>query len=292
MLLVGLTLHTLALFSFFRQARQETAYTFQIALTISNIFQIIARTFYGIIYYHLKPGVWFKKTYLIQWIYYHLTVSIENMAVTTTLFLALAMSLDRVFSLGKPLVYKNIRNSLHQAIAFIFCVLIGIMSSIYQTFNSYTSKTDDGLYVVVWNLTPVFDSLGQWRNAVRAIGVSLLLISNFFVIVLFRRYMQKIGTIGTNSTETKRRRDQQKTLVILALSGSFCTTISIGAFVAYYGLYYSNFFVLPCQNTLGSYLQDVISDFCLIFDVIVSFSVNKSFRDMIFKSVRCSRASV
>lgn len=293
----GIIGQSLLLVSMIHQAKKESACSYQIFLTISEIAVIITRTFMAVTYYWLSgfdgSGVpWFRSCYACMWVSARLAIPLENMLVTTSLFLAIAMSADRIFALGKPFVYKNINYRRHQAIACTICMLIGVSTSIFAIFQYYPETGENGIYTIlpdddfIQSMTAAV--LDHARDIVRAIGTITLVCCDAAMIVLYRNYMKKVETIASSS-EVKKRRKMQKILVVLALSESICNLVSMSSFILFYTMAYSysNFYV--CEYFLVTPLTDILIDVSAAADCFVAFAVSKAVRQSVYEAVPCLR---
>lgn len=288
----GFTTQSLMLITFYRQAKKESGYWYQLFLAACDITVVVTRTFYVVTFDILFNGkvTWCISNYGCMWITMHLSIPVANMFVTTSLLLAVAMSADRVFALGKPFLYKNINHKFHRVVACITCIIIGIGSSIFDIFRYDPGLGPDGFYTrkrnEAFTSSLVAIALSHLRDAIRGVGTLVLIICNVVMLVLYHKYTRKIASIGSSS-EVKKRREKQKVLAILAISESVCNTLSMAALLTYYSLYYMYPNFINCENRFVSGLQDMITDFSAVADCFVVFVVSKTFRSMIFESVPC-----
>lgn len=65
------------------------------------------------------------------------------------------------------------------------------------------------------------------------IGTVLLILFNAVVVALYRKYLRKAEQMG-NTNEAKWRRNQEKTLSVLAIMESVSNTFSMGTLIVYY----------------------------------------------------------
>lgn len=293
----GLLGQSLLLIALYQQSKKETAYWYQIVLTLSEVALIFTRASAVLLFYYLTAfegtgPTWFSSCYGCLWVAAHFTIPLKNMFVTTSLLLAVVMSADRIFALGKPFVYKNIKHKRHQAIACATCVAIGISSSFFSTIQFYPKLGKSGFYFI--NIDSAFVAskiavvLSQLRNAVQIIGTVALLCCNAVMIILYRKYVRKVENVGAAS-EVKKRREQKKVLMVLAVSESVCNLISMSAVISLYAMLFTIPNFNQCENPFITPLTDITVDVAAAADCYVAFIVSKTFRKMIFESVPCFR---
>lgn len=292
---LGLIGQLLALVTFFKQAKKEKAYYYQIIQTLNDMILIFCRSWFVVTYYWLSGyqsqnggTKWFRSCYVCMWITTHFPVPIENMFITSSVLLAVAMASDRVFALGKPFVYKNINHKRHQIVACSICILLGVFSSAFYIIAWYPELGVDGLHSLKYDNayaeSPFAVISVHLRNGIRGIGAIALLILDASMIILYRRHLSKVGNM-TNSNEAKRRREQQKILTALSITESIGHLTSMSFFVLYYAMLYITPSFRECESLLIGPLTDMTQGISALADTYLPFIVSKAFRKMVFESI-------
>jgi hypothetical protein len=293
----GLFGHALCLIAFYQQAKKEKEYAYQIYVTFSETFEVLAYAFFTLTMYWLSDGRgrtgvdWFRSSYGCMWITAHMSTPLVNVFVTSCLLFAVAMSADRIFALKKPILYKKINHKRHQRVALCICAFIGVSTSVFDCFRYYPLlDTGTGLYSIkpdsAFTGSLTGGSLAHLRNAVRAVGLVALIACNIAMIISYRNYTRQADSMqSTNSTNAKKRADQQRTLVVLAACDSLFNTLAMTYFICFYGALYIYPPFATCQQYFFGPTGDGWIQLCDTMNFYVIFAFNKSFRQMIFRSV-------
>lgn len=176
--ILGLLGHFLCVSTFVKQLKYDSAYLYQIFLSIGEILEIIAYTIFIITYYWFSGSEsagahWFMADYACMWFAAHVSMPMANMFITSSMFLSLGTSADRLYALIRPFTYKQANHKCHRIAVFSFSFIIGIGTSIFDCFrfqlmwngDVYRISADEA-YMVTWTAA----ILAQLRNAVRTVG--------------------------------------------------------------------------------------------------------------------------
>lgn len=240
----GLFSYSLAFVSFYKKAKEEKAFGYQIIVTISESIEVITFAIYVALFYWLsgaengEGAIWFRSSYGCMWFAAHFSFPLVNIFISLSMFLAVATAVDRAFALGKPLVYKQINRRRHHAIACTLCLIIAISSTVFDCFRFYPSLGWDGLYKFMLDKSFIFSlpaiTLSHLRNAIRMAAAFALNLFNGAMIILYRRYISEVSQMtSTNSSESKRRHEQQQ-ILLLAVFESVFNVLSMAALRSYY----------------------------------------------------------
>lgn len=293
----GMLGHITCLFSFYKQAKTDNAYRYQIFLTANETVEIVAYLLASICVFWFsgfsgtEGAKWFRSNYTLMWFASHIAIMQLNMLITNSLLLSLAVVADRLFALTKPFVYKAINHKCHQNVAITVCFVLGIATSIFGYFQfTATLDQETGLYTLEINVpfvtSDIANILAQIRNAVRVFSLIALVISNTVLVVLYRKRNNKVTKLtSTVDKKKKERKDMEKTLTFLTIFQCLFNSISMLALVSFYAAFY----ILPsfsvCESLLWAPLLDGTLQFLDLADLYVVFSISKKFRQIIFTSV-------
>lgn len=173
----------------------------------------------------------------------------------------------------------------------MICVLIGVSSSLFDCFRFYPVLDQDGLYTLKLNdeyMSSIYANfLAQLRNAIRALAVLALVSCNAVMIILYRNFTRKVGQMTSMSSGERKRRRQQKVLIILAIFESFFNVCETTLLVQFYILLYLRPSFYYCQAVFLEPLYDGLIEVFDISDFYTVFVISKGFRQMIFESVPC-----
>lgn len=295
LVILGLCGHTVCLVSFYKQSKKETAYRYQIFLSISQAIANITYAIYVATYYWFpgsegRAGVsWYMRSYACMWVTAHVTGALVNASVTLTVLLGVAMASDRVFALGKPMVYKKINHKKHQSIAAIICVLTAATSSVFDCLRFYPSLNEDGVYTVAvdedFMASFAATFLSHLGTAIRGVAALTLVAINVAMVVVYLGFTKKIGQMTLTSQAEAKRREQQKVLSLLALFESVFTMCEMTIYIVYYLYITMDPEFYPCKGTFYTPIFDDLYEVFGICDIYVVFAISKRFREIIFESV-------
>lgn len=306
--------HILCLVGFVKRAKIEPTYSYQIYICMAKLLEIVFFTIFVITYKWLSgiesQGVkWYKENYYLMWYAAHESTPMSNSCISTSLFMAVAMTGDRLFAMWKPFVYRNINAKRHQAIAVCVCFLLGWSTSIFDWFR-YELISGDNIYVAVVNSGYVGGILGitlaNIRNAFRAGAVLALVVGNIILVRLFSRHckVKPIAAAGAGAgagakrksiieiEKQAKRKSSEQNLLIIVVAQSILTSVVIFLFVTYYVLSYADPAFIFCKGVMFASVMDgtlEISDM-IIFVVVVA--VDKKVRKAILAAITRKKSMV
>lgn len=289
--------HSILLIAFRKQSKSESSFGYQVYVEVSSILEVVVVTTSELTYFLLSgawtfDGVpWFTSCYVCMWYTAHLSFPLGNTLVTLSMLLTIAISAERVFALGKPISYAGINHKRHQLVALCTCIFISVITSLFDIPRLYPTLDTDGLHYtfgvnVEFTSTFAANFLTNLRNAVRIAGLILLIFLNVIMIILYKISAKKtIQLTSGNAQVAKKKREQEKVLIICSFFQSFFLTIPTAMLSAYYtGVYVNDEFYF-CEGTFVGDLYDTLLYICDTADFFVVFCVCKSLRTMIFESV-------
>lgn len=298
---VGIGGNVMLLIAFYKQAKQEKAYAYQIFLTLSKLCEIFTFSlFMGT--YKWFSGIessgsgWYMSNYPLMFFATHMASPIFNCFIMVSLFLSVAMTADRVFALGKTFVYKNINHSRHQLIAVVACVFIGVSTNVFEVkrwtlhqVGTGANTSYRGEFDEVYLKTEIASAFGHLRTTVRLVGVAALVVLNVAMVMIFRGHTKKVGQMIAGDKREHDRKAADKILLILTICQSCLMCFSqiphsshlIASFAsANYG---------PCYGRISGPFVDTCIQIGDAADFFVVIAVNKRMRQAVFGMIPCMR---
>lgn len=303
--ILGLSGHSLCLLAYYRKVKKESAYVNQIFVSVSETVQIFATsvfvTFVGILWNYDRGPQWFSRCYSCMWYTAYLASPMENITMTITLFLTLAMAMDRLFAIWKPHAYKNRDHKRDQIFSVCIAVSIGVLTSVYDCFQARMIELEPARFSLVPYITmPGATSVGialisafsALRTTIRLAATFCLILCNAFLVYLCSKRTKKVASMKNSSTVSAtdhKRKEEEKTLLLLSVVQS--TYISIGmllhgtsivllATVPTY--YYCEFRLVGPLSEMFLQGGDVIVFYLMLF-------LRSHYREMIRKEIPCLR---
>lgn len=175
---LGLFGHILFVSAFLQQLKHDSAYLYQIFTSANEILEIITFTLFVTTFHwfsgFVNPGAnWFMANYACMWYAAHMAIPLINMFITSSMFLSLSTTADRLYALLRPFQYKNANHRRHKIAAFSFSFIVGIGTSVFDCFRfqltwngDVNTMSVDEVYVGSMTATV----LAELRNAVRILG--------------------------------------------------------------------------------------------------------------------------
>lgn len=191
---------------YYCELKKDGAYSYQIMLTVLNIFELIFGTalysfvgFYGMIGAERNNYFSFilRSNYIVMWFYAHLCSQLFNSLITASLLLNIFITWDRIYALLKPTNYYKSKHTLRERFTFAVALLMGFSTSVFDCFRKTVQKSNTStMYTLVYNeeytSSKLINFLNQLRNALRMLAFLTLIISNCLMLYLYQtRY--KIG---------------------------------------------------------------------------------------------------
>lgn len=281
------------LLAIYQERKSEKAYFYQIMILVSELLELIA---YAAAMHFWEwasfqspvPGPpWFTKCYFCMWYTAHIASIAEKAFTTCTLLLTLAMTLDRIFSLAKPIVYKNLKHKKIQwtilVISITFGVLINLVWGIQIDIAS--EKKANGAYDLQLNSlyrTPLITGWRQVEGYFKMVIALSLVISNFVLFYLHRKKMREKAKLK-NQPNVKSVNDVSKTLFKMTICQSICNTVGVIAISSYSIFAYQ---VNPCvSNLFFSPLKDAIFELADILEFYIILAISNRFRQMVWRTI-------
>src|SRR6185437_2729284 len=108
---LGLLFHGLCLKAFYKQAKTEQPYAYQIFTTVSETLEVGSWLVYVVGYKLLASGTslitaWYRRCYGCMWFSATLGTSLFTSFITMSELFAICMSVDRMYALARPLAYN------------------------------------------------------------------------------------------------------------------------------------------------------------------------------------------
>lgn len=296
----GFTGRSLSLLAFYRQAKEESAYLFQIFVAIVELYGVVSFTWYTQARY-LWSGIaklgqnWFMKCWFCMFVDAHFHT--QGQTMMCSLMLTLCMTLDRIYALTKPVLYNKVQSRKGQQWAiFIFCVFLPFFTALPAGFYFMTTWNEEqGMYNNVYNApwrTLLLSLLNVqfWLKLIVTLG---LVGSSLVLALIYRKRMKKrhkTMTIANKETEEANMR-KVRTLFWLTFIQSTLDIIAMGAEFSYNLISW----VTQMWPSLGD--NDCISVVIAPFtdgaravtdmaDFYIVFALMPSFRQMVIKSVK------
>lgn len=296
---VAFTGHILCLIGFIRRARSEPAYSYQIYLTAAKTLEIVFFTIFVISFKWLsgienQGATWYERDYTLMWYAAHASFTLSNSCISTSLFMSVVMTLDRLFAVWKPFVYRNINQKRYHLISVIVCFLLGWSTSVFDWFR-YDLEWNGSIYKAQVNTAFVGGLLSNFlaniRNALRAGAVIALVVCNIILVRLFSRHAKvnpaHKSDAATTAVEQRqaKRKSSERNLVIIVVTQSVFTSITIFLFVTYYVLSYATPAFIFCSGVMFASVMDgmlEVSDMAIFLIVVL---VDKKVRVAILTTI-------
>lgn len=291
--LVSLSLHIVVLIAFYRESKSGSAYSYQIYIVLLTALELVTFALYAISFHWCSASTgWFASrcstNFFVMWYGHHLSFMIGNGLITTRLLLSVSIAVDRALALGMPHSYRTFRKDLHRGCALAICFLVGMSTSIFDGFRlELYYDFVNARYAKKVNLSFVNSSAGitlAWsRNAVRLIGLVLLIVCNLIVIKLYHRRVQQMVSKSSNDKRELDRRAEEKTLVALTVSQSTLCAIDTVCVCLYYSAQYMAPGFTSCTGRLLTPIYDLIFQLTNLGQFFAVFLVRTPIRTTIAK---------
>lgn len=287
--------HTLCLRAFYRQSKKESPYIYQLMVTISEMLEIFTGFLY-VLTYRLLSGTeshsgvpWFMANYFCMWFAAHIAPLLVNSFILLSTLLSVSVVIDRVFALARPFKHKTYRARRCHLMAFGVCFFLSVGSSVYVSFRLRLSPTDNGYAISVNDIfmqSSIHYFLAQLRNGIKTVCLVFLLTFNLALIQLYRRQVQRSISISiSHSSKAIKRKEQEKTLTLLAIFQAIFSTVATLYSSIYSAILYTRPEMQLCEGVLLTVIQDMVYGLCDMADFYIVFAVSRRFRRMILASV-------
>lgn len=296
---IGISGNTILLLAFYKQAKKEKAYAYQIFLALSKICEIFFFSLFTATYkwcagieYDVKAD-WFQKSYPLMFFAVHLSCPLFLCFLMISLFISVSMTADRIFALTKPFTYKNINHRRHQIVAVSVCCIICVLCNVPAImhlkleFHNDTSKYK-GILDEEYNGTPMAMALGHLRTGIRFVGIIALIVLNVVMVMAFRKRIRKVGQMTDSDSKEKKRRAEEKVLLILSVWQSVLICAALVPHSIHLIIEYASVKYLMCYGgTLAAPLVDTIIQVGDAIDIFVLIAINKRIRRSVLRVFPC-----
>lgn len=287
--------HCLCFLAYYKESKSNGLYSFQLYDAIAKAADTLS-AFLLLATFKWSSGTdyegveWFQKNYVLMWYSAHMAIAFNDMTTTIKLLISLAMTIDRMISIGLPTRYKEMNRKLWEAGTVTFSVVIGIGASIFMCFY-YVVIWDGDRYKIVgdqdFRVSAIATVLVNFRNVLWGVGLIALVATGFLVVYLYHKRMVKVATMTgaqAGDKKEKMRRAAEKTLFLLTIYHSAQAANEITILTAQTLLAFRNGFA-TCEGRLYSPLRNIEIALINASDFYIMVSLNKAFRQMIRKGL-------
>lgn len=285
--------HIVLLVTFFKQRKSEPAYMYQLINAFGTTCEMVFHILYictSKLWAGMGPtdgAIWFRRIYPLMVYATYVANTAYNTFLCSSMLFSLSMSIDRIFALTKPFLYKNINKSHHQLAAFIISMVISFGITIPDSFRYKVIQTADESYAKVYNpdnSNSVYAKvMVHVRNTVFMVGVVLLVVSNTALLRLFRNRNAKVKVITGTSQNEKLRKKKEKTLIFLSLAQACSVTIKMTGLALLFALLYYPVFA-TCGVRLYDPLFTATQELVDIIELYMIFALSDRCRVMVAKA--------
>lgn len=287
--------HGFCLWAFAKQSASEKAYVYQIYLTIGDLLDVIF--FAALLLTFLWGGVaqeghpWFQAIYPFMFYTAHMAVPLNHGTGMVTLLLSISLVCDRILALKKPFVYKDMAHKKRRRIALACSYLIGMSSTVYNCLLYRIDPSNSTVYAIKVDVVYAGSIVGSGSayvcNAIRVIGLLILIGCNVGLVILYPRHaVQSIAINKKSQADPNRqaeRKATEKDLFVLALSESVFTGVKkLSSVVFYFTTYIIPTFTSCEARTYGPALN-ILLMFTYMGDTCATVFFNKKTRKTIQK---------
>lgn len=298
-LFMGLTGNFILLAAFHRQSKKETAYAYQVFLTISKTLEILSFSTF-LISYKLLAGsgtdgvAWFRNSYFLMYITARLGASSVIFFMICSLLFSVAMAADRVFALSRPFVYKNIRHGLHQGLAALICISWCFVICVSECWRFDLSAEGSQYQIVVFESylnTTTAVAFGHTRAITRLSGIIILVMLCVWMTIAFRARIRKVAQMTAAQQKEQTSKAAEKTLLLLNVYQALLMCCNQIPHVSLHIM----IFLWPSFSRCGDLLWAPICDGAVMvtdtLDFFIVMAINKRMRSIVTKAMpaRCCR---
>lgn len=289
----GLSGYITLLVSFYKQAKQEPAYAYQVFLTVSKTFEILFFSLF-IIGYKWASGAehegwsWYRRNYILMFFAAYIGCPVFNAMIISSIYCAVAMTTDRVLCLSKPFIYNNLNHKRHQIISAVVCFSIGLLTNLFEIKHLTLEKSSieingtwDGFYLIkydeVYLSYPVVRGLNHFRTSVRLIGIVALISLNIVMVIIFHKHAKEVGHMVAGDEQRQKRAAANKALLILTVYQSCLIAVNQIAQMIVFGWQIFNI----CWIIILAPFVDGFVQFSDTIEFFVLITLNKRLRNTI-----------
>lgn len=283
---LGLFGRLITLWAIHQECKTEKVYLYQVFVLVIEAMENVVYTSSVVIRSSTgemgNAGIdWFRKCYWCMWYAAHVMVVLNNVFMSFANLLTLAMCIDRIYALIKPIKHKTLKQARIQWSTFIVGILISILTSIVYAFGDWVFPDQTGGYTVITNppLSNVAFKIFFLGHVIfKGSLIILLVASNIGLCHAYRTAMARraaLKRLGQNESTS------WKTLFKMSACQSVYNTFSEIcrlSFVLVLGIGYFDLYLMRCLlGPTCTILQE-------IFDVLsfyVTMVVSKRFRMMV-----------
>lgn len=304
--IVSISSHILCLLAYHRQSKKEHAYLTQIFITISETVQIFTTTicvaFQGLWHFGNGPG-WFLSCYPCIAYLAYCAGAFENVSITITLFLTLAMAADRLYAIWRPHLYKSRHHKRDHITAAVVSLIFGVLINVYQIFQAEVGVDDDGHYTVVLvapkssrTVATLLSAFAQLRVAVRLLATICLICFNLLLLHFYNQRSRKVQQMAQSSSgsasQRKKKEEEEKTLLLLSVIQSLYVSVGMTLHGCMVLLIYSIPTFFSCGYRIMSPAIEIVFQTGDIVVFITMMITRPHYRKMILAGVPCLRNKV
>lgn len=297
--LAGIPIHVICLIAFWKIAKRESLYVYQVIVVSLETVESILFVVYA---YSMQwcfttlPVV--KTWWCDNYFTYHATqpvVSLLNVFTTARLLMVVAMCCDRCFAMTKPFVYKNINRKRHQLCAFTSCVLLGTFIGVPDWFILSIGRDDSGELAFLMNDQFLNSSFAKFSTALRTLilvaSMTTLVLCNSITMFCHRKRKQQFSNHGKSRDDEKDRKKKadEKTLLLLTWFQTIFTFMDIFLYATYYLVQYAVPEFLDCEGDILTPVLDATLELNSVLNLYLTMIISKTFRRLIWNHVPCRR---
>lgn len=298
-LLLDLFGHVFCFIALYKQRKSDKTYSFQFYEAMSKCLDTFGG-FINLIFYQwfiniaTSPDAWYKKVYGIAWFSAAFGVAFYDITTCIKLFVALGMTMDRLYALANPLGYKCLNRKKWEGITIGGSVGISILIHIYEL-NYYKAEYVEslGVYRVVQNAGYTSQVIVQFlvvlRIAVYIAAMLALTACGIKVIILYKKKNDKAAAMIIDSTsdqaKSKVRRQNEQTLFLLTIFKSFQITTEFLFKIIHTALSGWKIGFQACEAPLFISVRHMVVTLINSLDFYVMMYVSRQFRDMMKRTI-------
>lgn len=296
-LLLRLIGHGVCLLAFYRQAKKESGYCYQIALTSNEIFRILleASYYFGNFFFWSPNGgsAWFLHSYALVFYAAHLSVPLYHVCYTNNLRISCCMAGERVFAMWKVVAYKQANHKLIRIVSLILCVTIGFLTSVFEYFqySNPVLNTSTDYYELSLNMgflqSFLSNFLAQLRNAVWLCAWLVLLILNVSMTILYRNHARQMAQMIIRSGGQQKAMSAEMILTLITAMQSCFIFLETTSGIIFLGTIYIRPAFVDCEAYLWVHILNTFAMVMEICNCYVLWIVSRRFRALLAEHVPC-----
>lgn len=295
------TSRLVSVMAFYIQAKQESAYMFQIFVAIVEAFEACSFSFYIATRYFLcglgRWGqIWFMKCYVCMFVDAHFSNTLQMTAMFCSVLMALCMTLDRIYALAKPMRYNKVKNRARQQRAiFAFVIAFSFFCTFFVGFYFNTWWDEERqVYSNAVNKPwrTVLLSLIEARTWLMLALAIVLVMADIALAAIYRHRMKNRAKVASNRNPEVEAAEMQKVRMLFWMTfiQSALNILAAGSEFAYQLIsWLCVVFELGDVDCICELLAPFVDGFhalAVMLDFYLMFALMPSFRRMIISGVR------